>query len=151
MTFTKKFLGLPFERTQMHTGRKVHAKVTAGCKSKVPAALAHRLQKKQQKAPNTLKKTYWKVFFNLFGEVVVVWEGHSNGGELWAAILGASSEGCAQQQREAKSQGKSKPKGKEGFKNFRVSKCPFGSCRKKEKLWPNLKQLKKVKNGSFRE
>ena len=112
LTFNQKFVGLPLKETQTHAGCKVHAKVTTGGKSKVPAALAHRLQKKQQKTPNTLKKTYWKVFFSLFGEVVVIWEDHSNRGELCTTISGASSEGCAQQQREAKSQGKSKPKGK---------------------------------------
>ena len=62
MAFNQKCLGLPFERTQTYTVRKVQAKVSAGWKSKVPATLAHRLQKKKQKAPNTLKKNLLKSF-----------------------------------------------------------------------------------------
>ena len=55
-TFNWKFVGLSFEGTQTHTARKVYAKAAAGRKSKVPAALAHRPQKKAKKAPNTPEK-----------------------------------------------------------------------------------------------
>ena len=40
---------------------------------------------------------------------------------------------------------------KEMYSLFWISKHRFGHCRKTEKEQPNLKQLKKVKNGSFRE
>ena len=66
-----------------------------------PWLTAHR---KSRESPKHPRKTYRKVSLNLCGGLVVVWEGHSDGGGLCATSSGASSEGSSQQQREAKSQ-----------------------------------------------
>ena len=60
--------------------------------------------RKSRESPKNPRKTYRKVSLNLCGGLVVVWEGHSDGGGLCATSSGASSEGSSQQQREAKSQ-----------------------------------------------
>ena len=55
-TFNSEFVGFLFEGTQIHTAYKVHAKATAGHKSKVPATLAHWPKKMRINAPNNPRK-----------------------------------------------------------------------------------------------
>ena len=74
-TFSIKFWGLPFERTQTNPAHKVQTKQTAGRKSEVPATLAH-IPLQQTKIPqNSMVKTTKKVNCVLFGKVFSVWGG----------------------------------------------------------------------------